>query len=91
MNKGGGIDMSDDRNRNQGQQGTEGHPDGQQAPGRHPQDDRSMEGQQRAGHKGNQGQAFNPDKKGTQYESDIERNRQDKGFKEGGQNEETRR
>ncbi len=31
------------------------------------------------------------ERKGSQYESDIQRNRQDKGFKKGTQNEDMRR
>jgi hypothetical protein len=51
-----------------------------QSPGRNPQDDQSAH-EKTGGH----------ERKGSQFESDIERNRQDKGFKEGGQNEQTRR
>jgi len=75
--------MPDTRNKNQGQQqtgGREGDQGNQQAPGRNPQDDQS--GREKTG---------GHERKGSQFESDVERNRQDKGYKEGGQNEKTRR
>jgi len=74
--------MPDERNKNQGQQGDMGHGQqrGSQTPGRNPQDEQSAR-EKSGGH----------DRKGSQFESDVERNRQDPGFKEGGQNEETRR
>jgi hypothetical protein len=53
---------------------------GQQAPARNPQSDQSTR-EKTGGH----------ERKGTQYESDVERNRQDKGNKKGGQNEQARR
>ena len=67
--------MADERPKNLGQQGGigESQQGGQKAPGRNPQGDQSAR-EKTGGH----------ERKGSQYESDIERNRQDKGFKEDG-------
>jgi hypothetical protein len=54
----GGMNMADDRDKQQGQQtgGKEGgQQGGQQAPGRNPQDDKSSQGGQQGGHGGQQG------------------------------------
>ena len=75
--------MADQKPKNLGQQGGIGEKQeggGQQAPGRNPQGDQLTQ-EKSGGH----------ERKGSQYESDIERNRQDKGFKEGGRKEEMNR
>ena len=78
--------MADDRERNQGmRQGGKGTGAGEQgaqggthqAPGRNPQDDRSAGGQKK---EGDQGSEFDPNRGGDGGS-----------YKEGGQNEETRR
>lgn len=76
--------MADDRDRNQGMKQGTGEGGGQHAPGRNPQDDRSAGGQQ-SGQKGTQGDQ----QQGGQFD-------QNKGgdggsYKDGGQNEQTRR
>lgn len=73
--------MADDRERNQGMKQGTGEGTGQHAPGRNPQDDRSAGGRdddQKGSH--NRGAGFDPDKGGDGG-----------GYKEGGQNEQTRR
>jgi hypothetical protein len=77
LTKRGGIDMADDRNQNLGQQsGNQGQQGGgQQAPGRNQQDDKSAGGQ-KGGQQGGQNREGQGD--GGSY-------------KEGGQNEQTRR
>jgi hypothetical protein len=77
----GGMDMADDRNQNLGQQGgNEGQQGGgQQAPGRNQQDDKSAGGQQ-GGQKGGQQGGQNSEGQGDGGS-----------YKEGGQNEQTRR
>ena len=69
--------MADDKMKNlghqkgmdEGRRGGQGH---QQAPGPNPQGDQSAS-QKKGGH----------ERKGTQFESDVERNRQDPGYKRG--------
>jgi hypothetical protein len=78
----GRIHMADDRERNQGMKQGTGEGSGQHAPGRNPQDDRAAGGQQGG------------DQKGGQQRDDFDPNRggDDGGsYKEGGQNEQTRR
>jgi hypothetical protein len=73
--------MSDDRERNQGMKQGTGEGAGQHAPGRNPQDDRSAGGRgddQKGGQ--NREGGFDPNKGGDGGS-----------YKEGGQNEETRR
>jgi hypothetical protein len=73
--------MADDRERNQGMKQGTGEGTGQHAPGRNPQDDRSTGGRQ-------------DDKQGEQEggQQRDQRGQQDGGsYKEGGQNEQTRR
>ena len=73
--------MADDRERNQGMKQGTGEGGGQHAPGRNSQDDRSTGGQQGGqGQGGQQGGQFDPNKGGDGGS-----------FKEGGQNEQTRR
>ena len=73
--------MADQTPKNLGQQrGIGEKQQGQQSPSRNPQREQGAS-EKTGGH----------ERKGTQYESDIERNRQDKGFKKGAQNEEMRR
>jgi hypothetical protein len=69
----GGIIMADQKPKNLGQQGGIGESQ-HQAPGRNPQREQGAR-EKTGGH----------ERKGMQYESDIERNRQDKGFKQGAQ------
>ena len=69
--------MADQRPKNLGQQGGIGESQrGQQAPSRNPQREQGAS-EKTGGH----------ERKGSQFESDIERNRQDKGFKKDAQNE----
>lgn len=68
--------MADDRERNQGMKQGTGEGSGQHAPGRNPQDDRSAGGQQKTQHGGD----FDPSRGGDGGS-----------YKEGGQNEQTRR
>lgn len=74
--------MADDRERNQGMKQGTGEGSGQHAPGRNPQDDRST-GQRQGENdqqQGGQPGQFDPDKGGDGGS-----------YKEGGQNEQTRR
>jgi hypothetical protein len=72
--------MADDRERNQGMKQGTGEGSGQQAPGRNPQDDRS------AGQRGE-------NEPGQKREGDFDPSKGGDGgsYKEGGQNEQTRR
>lgn len=72
--------MSDDRERNQGMKQGTGEGTGQHAPGRNPQDDRSAGRKQDEEKEDRQGGQFDPSEGGDGV-----------GYKEGGQNEETRR
>lgn len=72
--------MADDRERNQGMKQDKGDVAGQHAPGRNPQDDRSTG--QRHGEENEQPQ---------RGEFDPSRGGDGGNYKEGGQNEETRR
>lgn len=72
--------MADDRERNQGMKQGTGEGSGHHAPGRNPQDDRSAGGQQ-GGRK--------PDQEGGKF--DPNRGGDGGSYKEGGQNEQTRR
>ncbi len=77
-----GDDMADDRERNQGMKQGTGEGSGQHAPGRNPQDDRS------AGQRGEN----QPDReKNQQGDFDPSRGGDGGSYKEGGQNEQTRR
>jgi len=73
--------MSGQRPKNLGQQGgileSQQGDRGQHAPGRNPQQEDRSAREMTGGH----------ERKGSQYESEIERNRQDKGFKKGTRNE----
>ena len=82
--------MADDRERNQGMKQGTGEGGGQHAPGRNPQDDRTA-GQR--GDKGNQpGQGSQQGQQPGQGGDFDRRSGGDGGsYKEGGQNEETRR
>lgn len=71
--------MADDRDRNQGMKQGTGEGSGQHAPGRNPQDDRST-GRQQLGENEQQRDKFDPSRGGDGGN-----------YKEGGQNEETRR
>lgn len=73
--------MADDRERNQGMKQGTGEGTGQHAPGRNPQDDRSKG----AGPQGDEGRQ----RGGAQY--DPSQGGDGGNYKEGGQNEETRR
>jgi hypothetical protein len=76
----GGLKMADDRERNQGMKQGTGEGSGQHAPGRNPQDDRSAGGAQQGEQRKEQGGQFDPSQGGDGGN-----------YKEGGQNEETRR
>src|SRR6266545_6687713 len=62
--KRGGIDMADDRERNQGMKQGTGEGAGQHAPGRNPQGDRAAGGQQGKQDKERQGGDFDPSRGG---------------------------
>src|SRR5947208_8089786 len=74
--------MADDRERNQGMKQGTGEGTGQHAPGRNPQDDRSAGGQsgQQGGQQGGKQGGFDRNKGGDGGS-----------YKEGGQNEQTKR
>lgn len=72
--------MADDRERNQGMKQGTGEGSGQHAPGRNPQDDRSAGGGQQGEQEKEQSGQFDPSQGGDGGS-----------YKEGGQNEQTRR
>ena len=78
--------MADDRERNQGMKQGTGEGSGQQAPGRNPQDDRSAGERQNEPGKGGQNEPG-----GNEPGSDPSRGGDGGSYKEGGQNEQTRR
>ncbi len=79
--------MSDDRERNQGMKQGTGEGTGQHAPGRNPQDDQLVRDRQDDQNRGDQGDTGNK----PQNDFDPTRGGDGGSYKEGGQNEQTRR